>query len=42
MGLIFKVYKDDELIATETFEREIIKIGRLSSAHLRLARATWI
>ncbi|MBW1808338.1 MAG: AgmX/PglI C-terminal domain-containing protein [Deltaproteobacteria bacterium] len=36
MGLAFKIYKDDELISTETFDREIIKIGRLSSAHLRL------
>jgi hypothetical protein len=36
MGLTFKVYKDGELVTTETFDREIIKIGRLSSAHLRL------
>jgi len=36
MGLTFKVYKGDELVTTETFDREIIKIGRLSSAHLRL------
>ena len=35
MGLTFKVYKGDELVTTETFDREIIKIGRLSSAHLR-------
>ena len=31
-----KVYKGDQLIATQEYEREIIKIGRLSSAHLRL------
>ena len=36
MSLSFKVYRDGELIATENFDREIIKIGRLSSAHLRL------
>lgn len=36
MSLNFKVYRNGELIATETFDREIIKIGRLSSAHLRL------
>jgi hypothetical protein len=36
MGLTFKVYQGDELVTTETFDRDIIKIGRLSSAHLRL------
>ncbi len=36
MALSFKVYRDEELISTEEFDREIIKIGRLSSAHLRL------
>ena len=35
-SLTFKVYRKDELLSVETFEREIIKIGRLSSAHLRL------
>ncbi|HUT99889.1 MAG TPA: AgmX/PglI C-terminal domain-containing protein [Myxococcota bacterium] len=36
MALSFKVYRGEELISTEEFDREIIKIGRLSSAHLRL------
>jgi len=36
MGLSFKIYRNGELVATESFDREIIKIGRLSSAHLRL------
>jgi TonB family protein len=31
-----KVYKGDELIATKDYDRDIIKIGRLSSAHLCL------
>ncbi len=35
-NLTFKVYRGGQLLATETFDREIIKIGRLSSAHLRL------
>lgn len=35
-NLSFKVYRDGELLSTESFDREIIKIGRLSSAHLRL------
>ncbi|MBI2378293.1 MAG: AgmX/PglI C-terminal domain-containing protein [Deltaproteobacteria bacterium] len=30
------VYKGSELVGEERFDREIIKIGRLSSAHLRL------
>ncbi len=36
MALSFKVYRGEELVSTEEFDREIIKIGRLSSAHLRL------
>jgi len=36
MSLAFKVFKDGELVGTETFDREIVKIGRLSSAHIRL------
>jgi hypothetical protein len=35
-NLTFKVYRGGELQSVETFDREIIKIGRLSSAHLRL------
>jgi hypothetical protein len=35
-NLSFKVYRAGELLSTESFDREIIKIGRLSSAHLRL------
>jgi hypothetical protein len=31
-----KVYRGDELVRTERFTRDIIKIGRLSSAHLSL------
>ena len=31
-----RVYKGDELQDTHVFERDIIKIGRLASAHLRL------
>lgn len=34
--LTLKVYKGDELVATKEYDREIIKIGRLSSAHLCL------
>ncbi len=35
-NLTFKVYRRGLLQATESFDRDIIKIGRLSSAHLRL------
>ena len=31
-----KVYRGEELVRTERFTRDIIKIGRLSSAHLCL------
>ena len=34
--LTLKVFKGDTLVTTQQFERDIIKIGRLSSAHLRL------
>jgi len=34
--LTLKVFKGDELIATKPFDRDIIKIGRLSSAHLSI------
>ena len=34
--LTFKVYRGDELLRTESFERDVIKIGKLASAHLRL------
>src|SRR5215217_6187542 len=34
--LTLKVFKGDTLIATKEYERDIIKIGRLSSAHLCL------
>lgn len=35
-SLTLKVYRGDDLIRTEQFARDIIKIGRLSSAHLCL------
>jgi TonB family protein len=34
--LTLKVFKGDTLVSAKDFERDIIKIGRLSSAHLRL------
>src|SRR5512138_1191508 len=34
--ITLKVFRGDELIRTEQFTREIIKIGRLASAHLVL------
>ena len=34
--LTLKVFRGDELVRTEQFARDIIKIGRLSSAHLSL------
>lgn len=34
--LILKVFKNGTLISSQDFTRDIIKIGRLSSAHLRL------
>lgn len=34
--LTLKVFKGDQLVATKDYERDIIKIGRLASAHLCL------
>jgi len=34
--ITLKVYRGDQLIATKEYDREIIKIGRLASAHLQL------
>jgi pSer/pThr/pTyr-binding forkhead associated (FHA) protein len=34
--LTIQVYRGSELLRTETFTREIIKIGRLATAHLSL------
>src|SRR5512133_3848319 len=34
--ITLKVFRGDELVRTEQFTREIIKIGRLASAHLCL------
>ncbi|MFP2957683.1 FHA domain-containing protein, partial [Myxococcus sp. 1LA] len=34
--LTLKVFKGDSLVASKDYERDIIKIGRLSSAHLCL------
>src|SRR5512138_781910 len=34
--ITLKIYRGNELVRTEQFNREIIKIGRLSSAHLVL------
>src|SRR5262249_17501801 len=34
--LTVKVYKGDQLVATKEYDRDIIKIGRLASAHLCL------
>lgn len=36
LPLTLKVYKGDQLIASKDYDRDIIKIGRLSSAHLCL------
>jgi hypothetical protein len=35
-SLSLKIYRGDELLRTERFDGEVIKIGRLASAHLRL------
>ena len=32
--LTLRVHRDGQLVATKEFQRDIIKIGRLSSAHL--------
>src|SRR5712692_6318442 len=34
--ITIKVYKGDQLVASKDYDRDIIKIGRLSSAHLCL------
>ncbi len=34
--ITLKIFRGNELVRTEQFSREIIKIGRLSSAHLVL------
>ncbi len=34
--LTFKVYQRGQLVRTETLSQEVIKVGKLSSAHLRL------
>ncbi len=34
--VVLKVFRGSELVRTERFSREIIKIGRIASAHLRL------
>src|ERR1700722_14304356 len=36
VALTLKVFKDNLLVGTKEFNRDIIKIGRLSSAHLSL------
>src|ERR1700722_18825774 len=36
LAITLKVYRADQLVSTQTFDRDIIKIGRLPSAHLRL------
>ncbi|BDG08683.1 AgmX/PglI C-terminal domain-containing protein [Anaeromyxobacter paludicola] len=34
--ITLEVYRGDELVRTERFDRQVIKIGRLATAHLRL------
>src|SRR5690349_9073544 len=34
--LTFALYKGDQLIRTETLTQDIIKVGKLSSSHLRI------
>ena len=34
--ITLKIYRGNELVRTEQFNREIVKIGRLASAHLVL------
>ena len=34
--LTFEIYKGDQLIKTETLTQDIIKVGKLSSSHLRI------
>ena len=35
-SLIFKIFKGDELLREETLSQAVIKVGKLSSSHLRL------
>jgi hypothetical protein len=35
-ALTIQIMRGDQLISTQTFERDLIKIGRLASAHLKL------
>src|SRR3954452_20054391 len=35
-AITLQVYRGDQLISTQTFDRDVIKIGRLPSAQLRL------
>ncbi len=34
--LIFEIYQGEQLVRTETFDQEVIKIGKLPSSHLRI------
>ena len=34
--LTFRIYKGDELVSEETLTQSVIKVGKLSSSHLRL------
>ncbi len=34
--LTFRIFLDDQLVDTRTFEHDVIKLGRLASSHLRL------
>ncbi|MCA2980379.1 MAG: FHA domain-containing protein, partial [Myxococcaceae bacterium] len=34
--LTLKVFKGDQLVSTKDFDRDLIKIGRLASAHLTI------
>lgn len=36
-SIALRVFRDDELVETRVFERNMIKVGRLASAHLRLS-----
>src|SRR5262249_29569051 len=36
LPLTFKIYKGDQLLRTETLTLPVIKIGKLSSSHLRI------
>src|SRR5258708_1150630 len=34
--LTFQIYKGDTLVRTETLTQDVIKVGKLSSSHLRI------